>query len=293
MFAVVGVSGQVGGAVARSLLAKQLPVRAVVRDRHKGAAWAERGCEPAVADLRDGDALTAAFRGAEGVFVMLPAVFDPLPGFPETRQVLAALRPALAAARPGRVVALSSIGAQAARSSLIAQLGLLEAALEDLPIPVAYLRPGWFLENAAWDVDAARTGAITSFLQPLDKPVPMVATDDVGRVAASLLQETFSGRRVVELEGPERVSPYQLAETFAALLHRPVRVDALPRERWAATFAAQGMKNPAPRIEMLHGFNQGWLAFEGGEASIQRGEIGLRTALARLIARAGAVDPGA
>ena len=290
MYAAVGISGQVGGAVARSLLAKQLPVRAVVRDRNKGAAWAERGCELAFADLRDADALTAAFRGTRGAFVMLPAVFDPRPGFPETREVLAALRPALTAARPERVVALSSIGAQAARSSLIAQLGLLEAALTDLPMPVALLRPGWFLENAAWDVDAARAGALSSFLQPLDKPVPMVATDDVGRVAASLLEESWRGRRVVELEGPERVSPDQLASAFAELLHHPVRIDPLPRDQWAATFAAQGMNNPAPRIEMLDGFNEGWMTFEGDAASVQRGHIGLRTVLAGLIARTGGVD---
>ena len=40
-----------------------------------------------------------------------------------------------------------------------------------------------------------------SFLQPLDKPVPMVATADIGREAAKLLQESWTGRRVVELEG--------------------------------------------------------------------------------------------
>ncbi|MEA3147878.1 MAG: hypothetical protein QOI53_3474 [Verrucomicrobiota bacterium] len=31
------------------------------------------------------------------------------------------------------------------------------------------------------------TGVIQSFLQPLDKTIPMVATADVGRVAAELL----------------------------------------------------------------------------------------------------------
>ena len=35
MFAVTGITGQVGGEVARNLLAAKIPVRAVVRDTGK------------------------------------------------------------------------------------------------------------------------------------------------------------------------------------------------------------------------------------------------------------------
>ena len=103
------------------------------------------------------------------------------------------------------------------------------------------------MENSSWDVaPAAKNGMIPSFLQPLDKPVPMVATADIGRLAAELLQETWSGRRVVELEGPQRVTPNEIASTFADLLGRPVRVEAVPRETWESLFKSQGMKNPTP-----------------------------------------------
>jgi NAD(P)H dehydrogenase (quinone) len=58
------------------------------------------------------------------------------------------------------------------------------------------------MENAAWDVTAARdTGVIQSFLQPLDKAIPMVATTDVSRVAAELLQDVWQGRPVVDWRG--------------------------------------------------------------------------------------------
>jgi NAD(P)H dehydrogenase (quinone) len=50
MFAVTGMTGQVGGAVARTLLAKGCGVRAVVRDANKAGSWAKQGCESAVAD---------------------------------------------------------------------------------------------------------------------------------------------------------------------------------------------------------------------------------------------------
>src|SRR5882762_11889463 len=68
MYAIMGVTGQIGGVVARTLLATRQPVRAVVRDAGKGQAWADRGCEVALATIEDAVSLTTAFRGAEGVF---------------------------------------------------------------------------------------------------------------------------------------------------------------------------------------------------------------------------------
>jgi NAD(P)H dehydrogenase (quinone) len=286
MFAITGISGNVGGEVARQLLAAKQPVRAVVRDLRKGDAWAERGCEVAQADINDSAALASAFQGADGVFVLVPPNFDPSPDFSEAQATGATLRLALEAARPGRVVYLSTIGAQASQANLLTQHTLIEQALGDLPMPITFLRPAWFLENCSWDVAPARqNGVIPGFLQPFDKPVPMVATADIGRVAFELLQETWHGRRVVELEGPQRVSPNQIAAVFAELLGRPVRMEAVPRQSWELLFKAQGMRNPTPRMRMLDGFNEGWIEFENGEAGSQKGKVALEAVLKILIAR--------
>jgi NAD(P)H dehydrogenase (quinone) len=287
MYAIMGVTGQIGGVVANALLAAGQPVRAVIRDAGKGRAWADRGCEVALANIEDPAALTSAFRGAEGVFVLAPPNFDPAPGFPEAQAIGVALRAALESAHPARIVYLSTIGAQASHQNLLTQHTIIEQAIGDLPMPVTFLRPAWFMENSSWDVAPARVqGVVPGFLQPFDKPVPMVATADIGRVAAGLLQETWSGRRVVELEGPRRVTPNELAATFAQLLGSPVRMEAVPRESWEALFKSQGMKNPVPRIRMLDGFNEGWIEFERGEAGSQKGIVTLETVLKALIERA-------
>jgi len=284
MFAITGITGQVGGVVARSLLADGHAVRAVVRDSAKGLAWAQQGCSVAQAAMEDAAALQEAFTGVEGVFVLLPPNFDPHPDNPVTERQIAALHTALLAARPDKVVCLSTIGAQASQPNLLQILGLLERTLADLPIPVDFLRAGWFMENAAWDVAPARSaGIIPCFLQPLDKPVPMVATADVGRVAAELLQQNWQGPRVVQLEGPQRVTPLQLAESFSRLLGRPVQMDCVPRDAWERLFKAQGMRNPRPRMQMLDGFNEGWIEFEGGAAATQKGRVQLDTVLQGLI----------
>jgi NAD(P)H dehydrogenase (quinone) len=285
MIAVMGITGNVGGAMARHLLASNRKVRGVVRDERKGAAWAQRGCEIAIADIGDRESLAAAFQGAEGVFVMVPPVFDPTPGFPEAQQTARILTEVLEAARPGKVVYLSTIGAQATTPmNLLTQHTMIEQALQSVPVPITFLRPGWFFENASWDVAPAREGAIPSFLQPLDKPVPMIATEDIGRVAAELIQESWTGTRVVELEGPRRVTPNEVAATFAKILGHPVSTTVVPRASWEELFRSQGMKNPLPRIQMVDGFNEGWIEFEGQP---RKGQVELETVLRELVEKAG------
>jgi NAD(P)H dehydrogenase (quinone) len=282
MYAITGISGKVGAAVARSLLAANQPVRAVVRDRSKGAAWAQLGCDIAVTDLADTQALTAALKDTAGVFVLLPPVFDPAPGFPEATGLIENLRAALARARPEKVVALSSIGADARQPNLLNVLGRLETALSSLPMPVTFLRAAWFMDNAAWDIASAKRGLIESYLQPLDRLFPMISTEDVGRTAATLLQERWEGSRVVELEAAQRVSPNALAAAFAKVLGTPVRAEIVPRDRWEAIFVAQGMKHPTPRMQMIDGFNAGWIEFADRGAHARKGSITIDQAIAAL-----------
>ena len=77
MIAITGITGRIGRQLAERLLTVGIAVRAVVRDAHKGDAWTAKGCELAVADLTDVNALTKAFRDAEVVFVLPPPIFDP------------------------------------------------------------------------------------------------------------------------------------------------------------------------------------------------------------------------
>jgi NAD(P)H dehydrogenase (quinone) len=151
MYAITGITGNVGGSVAHNLLAAGRSVRAVVRDIGKGNVWAERGCEVVTADIADATSLASAFKGAEGVFVLVPPNFDPAPGFPEARSMAASLKTALERADPGKVVYLSTIGAQAREANLLTQHTIIEQVLGELPMAIAFLRPAWFMEKFRWD----------------------------------------------------------------------------------------------------------------------------------------------
>ena len=286
MYAVMGVTGRVGGAAAASLLQSGAEVRAVLRDAAKARAWSDKGCEIARARTEDPAALTPAFQGVEGAFVSLPGVFDPEPGFPEARAAIESIRQSLERTQPPKVICLSTIGADAVQPNLLNQLGLFEQALRSLPMPITFLRPTWFMDNAVFDLAAARDeGRIDSFLQPLDEEYPMVAAQDVGLIAAQLLLETWTGQRVVELTGPAPVTPNQIANAFSTALGKPVTARAVPRSDWESLFRSQGMKNPTPRMQMLDGFNEGWIRFADDGRNARRGTTPLEQVIAALVSR--------
>ena len=91
-----------------------------------------------------------------------------------------------------------------AEFNLLNNSKITEEGLRKVPVPVAFHRAPWFMENASWDVEAAKAGIVPSSAQPLNHRIPMVATADIGSTAANLLRESWTGRRIVELEGPRR-----------------------------------------------------------------------------------------
>ena len=89
MFLVVGITGKVGGATARHLLARGKEVRALVRNREKAANWSNQGVELVDGNWNDPAAIEQALKGVEGAFVMLPAVWAPSPDYKEAKGVIA------------------------------------------------------------------------------------------------------------------------------------------------------------------------------------------------------------
>ena len=287
MFVINGITGKVGGRVADILLEAGLPVRALVRSVDKGASWKARGCEIAlVPDAADAQSLAQAFAGATGVFLMNPPNYDSERDFPDIQRSAKASAEAIAKAKPDKIVLLSTIGAHVQEFNLLNRSTLFEHMLANAGVPVAFLRPAWFMENAAWDLAGARSGRIESYLQPLDRKIDMVSTKDIGRAAADLLREEWSGVRIVELSGPQKYSPRDEAAAFATALGRDVKVVEVPRAEWEQRFRREGMQHPEARIRMLDGFNEGWIDFQGEGTERRTGTVELARIVSELAAGA-------
>lgn len=286
MNVVFGVTGHVGRVVAQTLLAQAQPVRVVVRHADKGTDWAQQGAQVAVADLTDAPAVTEALRGASSVFVLNPPVYHQ-DMFPELERVLVSLEQALAQARPAHVVGLSSIGAHLPTGTgNILTTYHLEQRLSALNLPTTFVRAAWFITNGQGAVGAAIGQGITpSFLTPLDRRIPMVDPTDIGQtIAGVMLQPPTPGIRVIELEGPTHYSPDDMARELSSLLNKPVQAVAIPRDAWADTLRGFGFPEPVAQswIEMVDGFNQNYIVFEGGHEH-RRGRVTLAEALPKML----------
>jgi NAD(P)H dehydrogenase (quinone) len=267
MYTVMGITGNVGGAVAENLLKAGTKVRAVVRNPEKAKAWTGRGVELVQSEYDDAAGLANAFTGAEGVFAMIPPDFAPAPGLPDQKRTIAAIREALELAKPGKAVFLSSIGSeQPSGLGLITSTHLLEQATRTLPISVAYLRAGSFMENWLGALDHIRaTGEMPFFYAPLERKFPLVATRDIGLAGARVLMESWTGERVLEVNGPEGGTDlHETAAAFGRALGREVKAVQLPEAAWQNVLEAMGMPADLTGLymEMVKSFNSGWIHFD-------------------------------
>jgi len=260
MFLVMGITGNVGGATARHLLAQGKKVRALVRDRERAAAWADQGVELVDGDWNESVAIERALKGVEGAFVMLPGVWAPSPDFREAKHIVANYVEALTKAPPPRVVALSSMGADRTSGlGIITALSLLEQGLRDLPSPIAFVRAGAFFENFLYGLHVAQGGALPVYNNPTSRKSTMVATDDIGAEVATLLTgAAWTGPRVIELGSP--VSADDVAAQLGDVMKLDVKAFAVPRAEWPAAFEQFGIPKgqTGAAEEMYEAVNAGW-----------------------------------
>jgi len=283
-FVVAGVSGNTGKVVASALLAAGKKVRVLVRDAAKGKAWQEQGAEVAVAELHDAGAIAAALAGAEGAYLLSPPAF----GVPDTlahgRSVVDAVAAALDRSPLPHVAWLSSVGAQhAAGTGPIRTAHYAETKLSQGKTPVTFVRASYFQENWGSVAGAAKAqGILPSFLAA-GRAIAQVATADIGRVAAEALLEGPRGLRKIELEGPARYTPEDVAASFGRALGKPVQLISVPEAGIIGALREVGFSADLAGLydEMIRGVNSGHVDFETSQ--IVKGRIGLDETVRHLV----------
>jgi uncharacterized protein YbjT (DUF2867 family) len=258
-----------------------------VRDPARGEPWRARGAEVAVANLDDAAALTAALRGADGFYVLAPprpASPDPLG---ENRRLVQTLVGAVRDAKVPHVVLLSSIGAQHPDGTgPIQSLHHAEQELARSGAALTAVRAAYFLENWAASLGMVGQGVLPTFL-PAQTAVPMVATRDIGRVAAGALAEGGKGVQVIELSGPRDYTPADIAAAVSALAGRRVDAQEAPLDAVVPTFTSFGLSTAMAELyrEMYAGIIAGRVAWQGAPARRVRGTVTVEDVLGPLLAK--------
>jgi uncharacterized protein YbjT (DUF2867 family) len=230
----------------RALLNKGEAVTAVTRNRKHAERLERAGAMIAVADVYDVDAMRAIFRTGQRAFLLNPPAAVSGDTDIEERRTVCAILQAVQGSGLEKVVLESTYGAQPGeRCGDLSVLFEAEEALRAQPIPVAINRAAYYLSNWAPQLNAIRKHGVLQAFFPEDFVLPMVAPEDLGAAAAARLTEPAEATGVHYVEGPRRYSARDVAEVFANALSQPVKVEVVPREKWAAAFRSLGFSEPA------------------------------------------------
>jgi uncharacterized protein YbjT (DUF2867 family) len=184
--AVCGATGRQGSAVVRRLLERGFTVRAISRKPHRPAAraLAATGAEVVQADMNDEASLRSAFEPADGVYSVQNGIAS---GF--DAEVAQGRNVAQAAKAVGVThVVYGSGGTGHAGTGVPSWESkvFVEAHMRLLELPLTILRPLAFMElmTDASFYPAVGTWRIWPKLMGEDRPIPWIAVEDLGAIAA-------------------------------------------------------------------------------------------------------------
>jgi len=224
MYIITGATGHTGSIAAEKLLAAGAKVRVIGREAKRLERFSRAGAEAVVADMTDAAALEAAFSGARAVYAVMP----PNLSAPDVRAYQERLTDSLASAirnnGVGYVVALSSTGADKTYGTgPVLGVHSLEKKLESIDgLNTLSLRCGYFMENLLPQIGIIQSlGFMAGPIRP-DVPLPMIATSDIGDVAAeSLAKLDFVGMQTLELLGARHVTNTEAAKIIGTAIGKP------------------------------------------------------------------------
>jgi uncharacterized protein YbjT (DUF2867 family) len=244
-FVIAGATGRVGSVVAHQLLAAGYAVTIVTRSAERGAPLATLGAHVTVGTLGNAKYLATVLDDAAPFFTLLPEPLDAVDFHGERRRVADAIADAVSRCRVPHVVALSSVGAHFADGmGPINDLHYLETVLRGSGTKLTALRASTFQDNIAAVLEPATASGIFPNLQPgRDVPLPMVATRDVGVIAAQVLSHAPSKNEVVDILGPS-YTPRQVAATLGQALGRSLEIIDIPPSEHVAALTRGGLPFP-------------------------------------------------
>ena len=224
MYVITGATGNTGSVVAERLLAAGEKVRVVGRDAKRLERFTKKGAEPFVADATDAAALTKAFSGAKAVYALVPPNISAPDVRAHQERVNDALVSAIQKNGVKHAVALSSFGADKPdKTGPVVGLYSLEKKLEGIPgLNALFLRAGYFMENMLPQVGVIKSFGSMAGPVNEDLLLPLIATRDIGVVAAeALLKLNFQGKVSRELQGPRDVAYTEVARIVGAAIGKP------------------------------------------------------------------------
>jgi uncharacterized protein YbjT (DUF2867 family) len=252
IFLITGATGDVGSKVVRRLLEQGERPRVFVRDAAKAAALCGDRVDVCTGDLADGEALRAAFKGADAVFLVNSG-----PRIPELDALAAQCAKDFGIKH---LVKLSSLDVEQSLA-IGAWHERGEAAIRASGVPFTSVRPSGFMSNLmAWAHSIKSDGVVRSSAG--DGRRPFIHSEDIAAVAVRALTSHEYVGQCLALTGPEALSFAEIAEKIGARLGRRLRFVSISDDEAAQRFAATGASHEetAAHVDLWRAIREGRLA---------------------------------
>jgi uncharacterized protein YbjT (DUF2867 family) len=240
MYIVFGATGNVGSAVADTLLKKGQKVTVLTRNAANADSLKTKGASVAVCDVTDTNKLKNILRSCKRAFVLNPPAAPDTDTVKEEQKTMHAIVEAIKDSGIEKVVAESTYGARPGEG--IGDLGVLydlEQELKKLPLSVTIIRAAYYMSNWKFGLETADKEGKIYTLYPVDFRLPMADPKDIGRIAADLLQQPVEETGLHFVEGPGQYSSADVASAFSVALKRPVKAVQIDQKDWK-DFLKQG-----------------------------------------------------
>jgi uncharacterized protein YbjT (DUF2867 family) len=247
-FVVTGAAGHVSKPLTELLLKKGHDVTVVGRSPKNLEGLVKLGAKTAIGDMGDVPFLTETFKRADGVYLMLPPMWDSDDQKKQSIRYAENFSSAIRANGVKNAVFLSSYGAHRLDDAgAISGLGLAEVVLNKLDgVNVLSLRAGYFYSNLLLSLDLVKTaGHIGNMFAIPDGTFTMVDPDDIARVAAEALDKlNFKGHTYIYV-----ISDLSGTDEIASLIGKEI---GIPDLKWVK-FPAEDFK----KVLLNYGFADG------------------------------------
>jgi len=261
---IIGATGKVGTKTTKNLLNKNYNLRLVGRDKEKLEVWKkESGVEVFPGDLKNTEFLTKALTGSDVVLTMLPSDYSTTNIGKYQDELGVSITNAIKKSGVKKVLNLSSVGGHTEeKTGIVAGLARQEQRLNNLEgVDVLHLRPSYFMENLITHIDVIKNMNIMGTPLAARKQFPLIATNDVARVAAEKLQNhTWTGKTVQPLLGPKDYNMEEVTSALAKAIGKPnLPYYQFPHDQEKENMMKRGLNENVSEaiIKMNEGINDG------------------------------------
>jgi len=223
MILLTGITGTTGSKVIDLLSKKNVPVRALVRDKNKVKDLSFEGLEIVEGDLEDESSIENAMTGVDKAFLVMANVEEQLDN--EKRFIDVAKRLNIS-----HLVKLSASNAEAGSSIPLKRYhGDAEQYLAGSGLGYTNIRPNYFMQNMMHS--AATIVAESKFYLPFAKGrTGIIDVADVATFIVEVLTGSDHNGQTYDISGSEILSFYDLAEQMSSVLGREITYIDVPLE---------------------------------------------------------------